>query len=369
MIRFGPVTRLLAVPTLTRLGLLLLLVVAVFMAESFTSLLEQALRNDAGSGAVLWLLLMQAPEIMDLALALGVLIAVYFAVLDSRNRGEMVILATTGIRWTRVVGFVLLLGIIGGAFSFGIAGYVIPKARYGERIATAQLRTAFILQQVTTPGAKAARQTIMGTTFIATPPSSADQERGQLFVFQPDQGGSWRVSQSRDWTVVGPDADNKHAIRLSTLRAYDGSFTAQPPRAISVFSVNHADMSFDLGDVARAPDFVVRNREKLLQLSASDAKRLTHIGARALLVPTAALLALAAVLAAGAGLARFVTLPIATVLLLLYDVAGRTLIGDAALTLPPLTLAALAIAAYLGPPLAYVLWRGEDIMKPARESG
>lgn len=366
MIHLGPVTRILAVPTLARLGLLLVLVVAVFLAESFTSLLEEGLRNDATSGDVIWLLLLQAPEIMDLALALGVLIALYFALLEARNRGELVILSTAGVRWTKVVSFALVFGALGGILSICIAGYLVPKARYLERISMTQLQADYVLQKITEPADQGSRLTILNTTFIATPPTSDDQERGQLFVFQPNQNDTWRVSQSLDWTVSGPDQAGNHHIKLHSLRAYDGQFGADPARAISVFRVNNGEMGFHLDDVIQEPDFSIKARERFLNLSSPEPKYAANVGARGLMVPLAALLALAAVLAGGAGFTRFLTLPLAAVLLLFSDIIGRTLITDASTSLAPWALLGLAVAAYILPPLCFVLWRGEDIMKPAR---
>ena len=369
MIRLNPVTRLLALPALARFGLLLALVVAVFLAESFTSLLEEALRQDANSGDVFLLLLLQAPEILDLALALGVLIALFFTIQDSRNRGELVILSIAGVRWTKVIHFALLFGVVGGCLSVCVTGYLVPKARYIERISMAQLRADYVLQRITTPASQSSRLTILDTTIIATPASSEDQERGQLFVFQPNITGSWRISKSRDWTVTGPDENGDHRIKLDAVKAYDGSFVQHPPGAISVFSVNNAEMAFRLSDATKAPDFAVQERERILQLSSDPPNRIAKIGARALLVPMAALLALAAVLASGTGLTRFLTLPIAAVLLLFYDILGRTVVADASLTLSPMVLLGLALAVYLAPPLAFVLWRGEAIMKPERARG
>ncbi|MCW8843958.1 MAG: hypothetical protein OQK00_11135, partial [Rhodobacteraceae bacterium] len=66
MMRINPVTRILTLPTLARLGLLLVLVVAVFLAESFTSLMERALRYGGGSSDIFVLLMYQAPGIIDL---------------------------------------------------------------------------------------------------------------------------------------------------------------------------------------------------------------------------------------------------------------------------------------------------------------
>ncbi len=366
MIYPGPVTRLLAVPALARLGLLLLLVVAIFMAESFTNLLEQALRYDGGSVDVVWLMLLKSPEIVDLALALGVLIAVYFAVYAARSRGELIILATTGVRWTRVLGFALAVGIIGAGLSVGVAGYVIPKAKYAERIAGAKLQSEFVIKQITLPGPRNTRQTILDTTFIASPPTAENQQRGQLFVYQPGASDTWRIGQSQDWSVEGPDENDEHQVVLHSLQAYSGSFSSNAPKPVSVFKVTNAAMNFRLSDVTRKPDLKRRTKERLLTASSAEPTRFAAVAARALLVPTAALLALAAILAGSTGLTRFLSLPGAVVLLLFYDVLGRTLIVDAVQTMPLLLLIPLAIVAYLAPALGFVLWRGEAIMKPVR---
>ncbi|WP_372885690.1 LptF/LptG family permease [Shimia sp.] len=366
MIHPGPVTRLLVLPVVARLGLLLLLVVAIFMAESFTNLLEQALRFDGGGLDVIWLMLLKAPEIVDLALALGVLIAVFFAVQEARNRGELVILATSGVRWTRVLGFAFGVGIAGALISVAVSGYVMPRAQYAERLAGARLQSDYVVRQITRPGPRNARQTILDTTFIASPPTSETQERGRLFVYQPGKEGSWRIGQSRDWTVRRTDEAGGHRVILHDLQAYSGAFSATAPQPVSVFRVSDGGMDFDLSEVTGKPDLALRGAERLLSLSSAEPRRLGAVGARALLVPTAALLALAAILLGGRGLTRFLALPGAVVALLFYDVLGRMWIADAVQSLPAALLIPAAVAAYIAPALGFVAWRGEAIMKPLR---
>ena len=366
MIRIGPVTRLLALPAIKRLLLLLSLIVAIFVAESFTGLLEQALQHDAGGLLVVWLLLLETPEIVDLALAIGMLVAVFFAVTDARNRGELLVLATNGVRLTRVLGFALCFGAFGAALSISVSGYVIPNARYAERITKSKMRADHILRQITETHARNERQTIQGTTFIATPPTTKDQERGFLFVYQPGPDGTWQVGQARDWTVEGPNDADQHEIVLKNFNAYSGKFFEAPPRPINAFVVNQAGLDFHMSEVTSPPDLIHREHERLLSPATATAKRLSEMGTRALLVPTAALLALAAVLASGGGIMRFLSLPCAAVLLLTYDVLGRTLVADASGALPLFWLITLTVLAYLVPPLIYVLWRGEQIMVPVR---
>ena len=366
MIRLGPVTRLLTLPALKRLMLLLSMIVAIFVAESFGGLLKEALRHDGSSLFVAWLLLLTAPEIVSLALAIGMLVAVFFAVNEARNRGELIILATNGVRWTRVLGFAIGFGLCGALMSVLVSGYVIPKANYVERIAKTQLRVDYILNQILVTAPLSAHQTIRGTTFIATPPTDETQERGYLFVYQPGANGNWQVGLSQDWTVVGPNKDAKHEIVLRNLQAYSGTFAARTPRPVNAFTVAQGGMEFHMSEVTSPPDYSFRDRERLLTRATATPKRLSSTGARALLVPTAALLALVAVLVGGRGIMRFLSLPLAASVLLIYDVLGRTLVADISAVLPPAQMIPLALLAYLGPPLAYVLWRGEAIMIPSR---
>ncbi|WP_127113390.1 LptF/LptG family permease [Shimia sediminis] len=366
MIRLGPVTRLLALPALKRLILILSMIVAIFVAESFTALLEQALRHDGGSLLVAWLLLLQAPEIVDLALAIGMLVAVFFAVNDARNRGELIVLATNGVRWTRVLGFAVCMGALGAVMSVAVAGYVIPKARYAERVTKSTMRADHILKQMTEARPQNTRQTIRGTTFIASPPADNSQERGFLFVYQPGPDGSWQVGQSRDWTVEGPNDETKHEIILKNLKAYSGTFFASRPVPVNAFNVEQGGMGFHMSEVTGPTDLTHRAKERSLLPSTATPERLSSVGSRALLVPTAALLALAAVLLSGGGMMRYFSLPLAAVVLLAYDVLGKTLIADASQVFHPFWVILVAVLAYLVPPLVYVLWRGESVMIPVR---
>lgn len=368
MIRLGPVTRVLTLPTLSRLSLLMMLVVGVFLAESFETLMQRAVRHGGGGADVLLLLAYKIPEKIDLALALGILIAMFFALNDARNRGELVIMATSGVRWTRVVGFVLGFGLAGAVLSVVIAGYVKPAAEFGERLAQGKLYSDYMLSQIREPGPKNARQTLQDVTFIATEPRHEGQERGQLFLFKEAEDGSWRVGQSHDWTVVGSGFGGEYEIRLNATIGYEtGPVKDQSsPPLVNVYRVRDAGLDFRMDQVLPVIDQVRREWETPLSLTSGVDKRLAGVFVRAVLVPTAALLAIAAVLAAGAGITRFLTLPIALAALLFYDAMGHTLVKVGLEQIGFVPLVAIALVAYLGPALIYVMLRGEAIMIPVR---
>lgn len=401
-----PVLRILGRPIVARLLLMLLLVEAIFLAESFTSLMEQALRHGGLAADIFVLLIFKAPEILDLALAMGMLVAVYFATADARNRGELVILATAGVHWFRVIALVMMLGVVGGGLSMLNAGFVLPLSNFGERIKMADLRKTHVVSRMREPGPQNTLLTIRDTTFLATPPHGdlpkADQtetpattdgntdesQRGQLFVFQPDIDGNWRASQSSNWRIDEteapehqaddqtantrlPEERKSHSILLDDLSVYQGPYPRADPQShplfVNRFSVATAHFDFRMSDAAPPVDRARTRTERLLNLSAEETPRLVRLATRALMVPMGGLLALAALLAGAiaGGRARYVALPVAALIMMIGDVLGRALISGWASTLWPPLLFLLAAAIYLGPVLAYLIYRGEALMKPA----
>ncbi len=361
-----PIVRVLGKPLILRLLLLLLVIEAIFLAESFTTLMEHALRYDGTARDVLHLLSFKTPEILDLALAISLLIATYFATQDARNRGELVILATAGIHWGRVIAFVLLLGTCGGLLSFLNAGLVLPIAKYGERLALAALQRDHVLSRINTSSDQTTLQTIRDTTFIATPPQDAAQSRGQLFVFQPNQNGNWRVAQSQDWQVTDPAPADTHTITLHSLSVLEAPYPNDQTKPLNRFNSAQASFAFQMADALPAPDTTRTAAEQLLDLNANQPAQLTRLVTRALMVPMAGLLALAALLIGGAGPWRHAALPLAALLMMSADVASRALLAEWSATVPTPALLLLALTFYLGPPLAYLLWRGEALMTPQR---
>ncbi|MDA5557521.1 LptF/LptG family permease [Shimia sp. MMG029] len=361
-----PVLRVLGKPLFLRLLLLLLVIEAIFLAESFTTLLEHALRLGGGPLDVAHLLSFKVPEILDLVLAMGLLIATYFATQDARNRGELMILATAGVHWGRVVSFVLTFGLIGGALSFANAGLILPSAKFGERLALIALQKEYVLTRIQEGGSETTLQTLRDTTFIATPSEAHSDQRGHLFVFQPDIKGGWRTANSENWHVANTPPSDTHTIELQALNVLEGPYptTDTAIRPLNSFATKSADFAFSMTDALPQTDTTRGAAEKLLSLSEAEAGQITRLLSRALMVPMAGLLALAALVAGGGGPLRFVALPLAVLIMMSNDVASGAILSGFASSLPTALICAAAAGLYLGPPLAYLIWRGEALMKP-----
>ncbi|TCL01530.1 lipopolysaccharide export LptBFGC system permease protein LptF [Shimia isoporae] len=361
-----PVLRILGWPILWRLLLIVGVVEAIFLAEEFTGLMQLALRNDGPLSVIGKMLIFRIPEIFDLALAFGLLIAVYFAVGEARDNGELVVLATAGIPWWRVVTLVSAIGLGGGVLGLLNAGYLLPLSNFAERVTVAELRKDYVLNKIQTPGDKVAIQTIKDTTFIASPPDEAGQgKNGNLFVYQRNVGGVWRAASSRNWQVSGQDND-RHIILLEELVAHDVALnsTVEPP-PMNRYAVKAADFNFSMSEVAPDVDRTPLQAEKLLTFHRDETPRIANIAARALMVPLAGLLALAALVAGRTTLRRIVALPLAAVVMLSVDVVAKAIVVSWASLLPPGLVAANALFFYLAPPLIYLGLRKEALMKPA----
>lgn len=391
MLSKGPMTRLLAQRTFRTVIGLLALVEAIFLAESFTTLLEETVRNGGNALDLAFLLLLKSPEIIDFALPLALMLGLYFAITGARDDNELVICAAAGVPWTRIPTFAATIGILGLIVSLLFSGILTPLSSYALRLSLYDLTANLLLRQIDDPGQRNILRTIEGRTVIATPSPAAGVERGNLFTYRPEANGGWRVNQANDWSVVGPDAAGGYAIEMRTFRESSGNVgdndATQPRQPASVLdllsgmavTVNTVKMAFRIDDLIKAADTVRREHETLIfqlvvSLASSDleseaaARKFGELLARALLCPIAALLAVAAAAWSARRIGQLIVLPGAAALILAADILGRTALGDAAVlggsTFWTTVLGFCALG--LGAPLAYVLWRAELIITPRR---
>lgn len=386
----GPISRLLGKELLAITFGVLLLIEAVFLAESFTSLLERTLRYDGSASDMAFVLLLKMPEIFDFGLPLALLFGCYFAITHARDDSALVVCAAAGLSWKRVLGFVITVGIGGALTSLVISLSIAPNAAFVQRLYLANLQREQIMLAITTPNPQSRIQTIKGVSFITRPPPKGETGRGQLFVYQPTAGRAWHVSQAEDWQITGPDSDNNHAITLTRFRDYrgrapegsnttntqdnTGAISALPD--VSTVAVNRLALDFNFQDILEAAETLRRSDEKPLlaianafdgERQADTRRRAGELLSRALMCLSAVLMALAAATFARDPLRRLIALPTAASLLLFLDVALRMILGDmAVLGSGALTLTtALGIAGVTLPQIAVIAHQGEAMIRPA----
>ena len=372
---------------------LIALIEAIFLAESFTTLMETVVRNGGSVFDAAFLLALKTPEVMDFALPLALLIGLYFAITSAREDNELIACAAAGVPWTRIPRVALVFGLVGFCISILFSGFLTPLAHYTQRLAVHAMESQRAAEEITDSGPKNTTRTIEGRTFIATPSEDNASERGNLFIFEPDLGDGWRVSQADDWTVVGPQVDGTYAIRLESYRDYTGRSSAQGKAREENLShlqstlqdaevnVSTLALRFRLEEMFDPADRTPRHNEQTLirtgshvaagivvdQLPLVD-KRLGEILARAILCLFAAMLAVAAAAFATTKLGRFTALPGGAILVLGIDVFSRTFLAQAGIVGGVefwISAAALFVGALLLP-WTYIAFRRETMIAPGR---
>ena len=390
-----PIVRLLGPRTFWLFAGIIGLVEAIYLAEEFTSLMEFIVANGGTVTDTLFLSLLKTPEIIDFALPIAILISVYFAILGARETNELMVYAAAGVPWSRIPHFAILVGLVGVTISIAFSAVITPSAAYLFRVTAQTLEGTSAIREITEPGHKNAIRSFNGRTFIATPPLVQPANRGNLFVFQPDEGDGWRASQADDWTIVGPRDDGSHAVRLESYRDYVGRSeeqqvaleadigTVQGTLQTAKWDVENVAVVIRLEELLRPVDLAPQREETILlpllvagivatQLGWEQFDRqVGQIFGRATGCLLAALLAVAAAAWTGSQFARLAGLPLSVAVILGGDVVIRTLLVDAAVQgiLPFLQTFAIVLAIIFFVPLAYIYRRREAVIVPRRGQG
>jgi len=203
----------------------------VFLAEKATGVLEEVLGNGGRVPSALLILLMTSPEIFDFALALACVIGGYFAFSAAREERELVALSAAGVSWQLPLRVALALGVVAGVLSLAVSGFLDPLSKHATRSVVFELKSDLLFRRLTEPSDGTLIETIRGRTFAALSDTSVSPPHESLFVHQPGERGSWRVTQAGNWSLIGPDEDGSYDLGLGRVIAYDfvpvADFTSQ----------------------------------------------------------------------------------------------------------------------------------------------
>ncbi|MBA5778738.1 LptF/LptG family permease [Stappia sp. F7233] len=343
----------------------LLLVEAVFLAESLTGLLEQVLRNGGKLIHVGYALGLTVPEIFDFALPLAIVIGLYITLFSAREDREIVVLSAAGVSWSYIPKVAVTVGIVGFCASLAVSGYFNPWMAFAKRALLFDLKAQYIFQAIAEPGREDAIQTIQGRTFISLNSEKDGEIQRRLFIHQPGEPVGWRVTQAEGWGLNGPDEDGRYSVALGQVRAYDfreqaisgdallsegkgpnlrtlpGTLAPTVP-ALPLMRINEVSLPVRLDNILQMIprrlvsaewtfSDVIGAGEALLEAAPEAVRRRAgEILARALLCLFAPLLAVAAVILSRGGASRFFALPGACAVLLTIDTASRAMLGQIA---------------------------------------
>ena len=144
-----------------RVGLILLLVEAIFLGEKFPDLFNTVVERNGRLWDVFLLMICATPEIFDLALALALLVAVYQVLLRSRENRELQVIAGAGIGTFEFVKFALAVGVV------ALIGSMLNSGRWSSRLRNTRSASSFSTLNIAHYSVR--QGTVNSTPFPATP--------------------------------------------------------------------------------------------------------------------------------------------------------------------------------------------------------
>ncbi|MDE1940168.1 MAG: LptF/LptG family permease [Alphaproteobacteria bacterium] len=207
------------------------LVESIFLAERFPMVFRDVLKNNADLLDTAMLFVLNSTQIFDLALALAILMAVYWTTLRMRENRELLVLFAAGTGPYQIAALILAVAVTAQIGSLVVSGLVDPASRYAQReiLFNAEFRALrsgintgqfyFFPNRV----AFAPAQTKVRNGY-----TSSDQTQ-KLFVYEQIKTATFRVITADHARLDGPDRYG--TILLKLLGFTSRTFSVAPPAA------------------------------------------------------------------------------------------------------------------------------------------
>ncbi len=210
---------------LVQVAAVMALVEAVFLAERFPMVFRDALKNNADLLDTALLFVLNSTQIFDLALAIAILMAVYWTMMRLRESRELLVLFGGGVGPVQLMVLVLAIACAALFASLTVSGVLDPVSRYTQR------QILFDAEFRALRGGINTGQFYYFPERVAFAPvqkkNASDQTR-KLFLYQQVNPHTSRVITADHAQLVGPDPSG--TIRLVMEGVASRTFTtAQAP--------------------------------------------------------------------------------------------------------------------------------------------
>jgi lipopolysaccharide export LptBFGC system permease protein LptF len=207
------------------------LVEAVFVAERFPIVFRDVLKNNASLLDTSLILACTSTQIFDLALAIAMLMAVYWTILRMRENSELLAIFAAGTGPYRIILLVSAIAIGAQICSLTVSGVIDPASRYAQRVILFNAEFHALTSGINTG------QFYFFPNRVAYAPMQADAGHGRasagqskrLFVYERSEPNTFRVITADRARLDGPDAEGRILLRLSGVTSR--VFAEAKPRA------------------------------------------------------------------------------------------------------------------------------------------
>jgi lipopolysaccharide export LptBFGC system permease protein LptF len=192
---------------------------AVFLAERFPMVFRLVFDHHVSPWDTAFLFLCNGTQVFDLALAIAILMAVYWTTLRLRENRELLVLVAAGTGPGQLIALVMTIAVAAQLVSLTVSGVLDPASRYEQRVVlfNAQVRA---LQTGINTG-----QFYDFPNRVAYAPAEngheghARQTRG-LFIYEQLRPDSFRVVTADHARLDGPDQYGRIVLRMGGLASH-----------------------------------------------------------------------------------------------------------------------------------------------------
>ncbi|MBO1325793.1 LptF/LptG family permease [Acetobacter sp. TBRC 12305] len=220
-------------------GATLLLVEAIFLAERFPMIFRDVISHHANLFDAGLIFLLTGPQILDFALPLAMIVAVYRTALTMRENRELLVLSACGLAPRSFILPPIVLAVAALLLSLAASGVVNPLALYAQRAvlfdaayrnlitATGQSQLVFVGNRVAFIPQESPQKDPPATI------STAPMTRRNLFVYEPLDPTHFRVVQSGSVRTTGSAPENLFGVSVAQMTSHifsvEGAVSASTP--------------------------------------------------------------------------------------------------------------------------------------------
>lgn len=220
---FDPFTYLYARGLLTSVFLqvlaVMILVEAIFLAERFPIVFRDALKNNASLFDTSLVLACSSTQIFDLALAIAILVAVYWTVLRMRENRELLAIFAAGAGPYRIMLLVFAIAVCAQICSLFVSGVIDPVSRYAQRVILFNAEFRALSNGINTG------QFYFFPHRVVYAPARSEMRRNRagagqsrsLFIYEQVEPDTFRLVTADRARLEGPDAAGSILLTLDGL--------------------------------------------------------------------------------------------------------------------------------------------------------
>jgi lipopolysaccharide export system permease protein len=226
----GPFAQISAKSFFAGVGLLvftiMVLVEAVFLAERFPMVFRSVFKNNADPFDTALLFLFNSTQVFDLALAIAVLMAVYWTVLRMRENRELLVMFAAGTGPVRLIVLALAVAVLAQLGSLTVSGLLDPLAQYSQRAVLFNAEFRALRKGINTGQFYTFPRRVAYAPAKVKGGPAANRTRG-LFVYEEMRPDKFRVITADRARLAGPDAIGRVTLSLGGFTSH--TFTDPMP--------------------------------------------------------------------------------------------------------------------------------------------